>query len=80
MTKAMDIARYIANVIEVDEIKLQKLLFYTQAVCLVRFDKPAFTESIEAWDYGPVVPAVYHKLKRREGAIKLPAVDYSGID
>jgi uncharacterized phage-associated protein len=68
---AWDLARYISNLIEVDSLKMQKLLFYTQVVCLVKYNRPAFPDKIEAWEYGPVVPSVYKKLKVHEMPIKI---------
>ena len=44
-------------------LKLQKLLYYSQAWYLVFRDRPLFWESIEAWVHGPVVPDVYRKFK-----------------
>lgn len=44
-------------------LKLQKLLYYMQGFHLAVFDTPLFDEDIEAWQYGPVVPLVYHKYK-----------------
>jgi uncharacterized phage-associated protein len=40
-------------------MKLQKLLYYTQAWSLVWDDEPLFQEEIEAWANGPVVPTIY---------------------
>jgi uncharacterized phage-associated protein len=61
----------------VDNLKLQKLLYYSQAVNLVLRDKaPLFSEPIEAWDYGPVVPPVYRKYKEY-GLDILPPLDES---
>ena len=51
------IPEYITN------LKLQKLLYFVQALCLMIFDKPAFPEKILAWEYGPVVKEVYRKYK-----------------
>jgi uncharacterized phage-associated protein len=47
----------------ISNLKLQKLLYYMQGFHLVIFDTPLFEEEIEAWQYGPVVPEVYHKYK-----------------
>jgi uncharacterized phage-associated protein len=44
-------------------MKLQKLIFYSQAWSLVWDDKPLFDEEIEAWANGPVVRALYDKHK-----------------
>lgn len=41
-------------------LKLQKLLYYSQAMHLVITDEaPLFNSRIEAWEKGPVVPEVY---------------------
>jgi len=40
-------------------MKLQKLVYYSQAWHLVWEDEPLFPEAIEAWANGPVVPALY---------------------
>lgn len=44
----------------ISNLQLQKILYYIQREFLHRFDRPAFTESIEAWPFGPVVPDVYY--------------------
>jgi len=48
----------------ISNLKLQKLLYYAQAWYLVNFDAPLFGDSIEAWDFGPVIPDLYRKYKR----------------
>lgn len=53
---------------------LNKLLFFAQGQYLARYGKPLFQDTIEAWDYGPVVPAVYRKYKVC-GRNPIPAVD-----
>lgn len=74
-TDAMSVAKWFvdrANKEFVDEngvaeglsnLKLQKLLYFAQAVSLTLKDKPLFNDKIEAWKFGPVVPSVYHALK-----------------
>jgi len=85
MASAFDVARYIIKSLPTDNLKLQKLLYYCQAVHLVLYDKnPLFHEEIEAWDYGPVVPAVY-KEYRNHGFETIPSPDKpldesSGLD
>jgi uncharacterized phage-associated protein len=64
MAAAGEVAKYIIKSLSVDNLKLQKLLYYSQAVHLVLNDGlPLFPEPIEAWDYGPVVPPVYREYK-----------------
>ena len=67
MHSALDVARYIINYsnkkdYHISNLKLQKLLYFTQAYYLAFTDshKPCFPERIEAWNFGPVVPEVYH--------------------
>lgn len=45
-------------------LKLQKILYYVQANHLAQSNGiPLFTDPIEMWQYGPVVPSVYHEFK-----------------
>jgi Uncharacterized phage-associated protein len=45
----------------VSNLKLQKLLYFVQAEFLVATGHPCFSEVIEAWDFGPVVPAAFYE-------------------
>ena len=58
-TSAVDVA---AAVIErrpgLDQMQPHKLLYFVQAASLAWFEEPAFSERIEAWQYGPVVRRV----------------------
>ena len=48
---------------------LNKLLYFAQGHCLAEYNRSLFDEQIEAWNYGPVVPVIYHKYKvYRKGA------------
>lgn len=46
-------------------MKLQKLVYYSQALCLVRTGSPLFEDAIEAWANGPVVPKLFHMHRGR---------------
>jgi uncharacterized phage-associated protein len=60
MAKVHDVAAYIiAKVRNLDAMKLQKLLYYSQAWSLVWDGKPLFPSKIEAWANGPVVREVF---------------------
>lgn len=48
----------------ITNLKIQKLLYYTQAWHLVNFETPIFKDQIRAWVFGPVIPSVYHELKK----------------
>lgn len=45
-------------------LKLQKLLYFAQAYYLAKLGRPLFSDKIEAWEYGPVVPDVYQEFKK----------------
>lgn len=60
---ASDVAKYIIGLMPVDNLKLQKLLYYSQAVHLVRMEALLFSDEIQAWRYGPVIPNVYRIYK-----------------
>lgn len=59
-----DVAAYILKKQgEMSAMKLQKLVYYSQAWSLVWDEKPLFKAKIEAWANGPVVRALYDKHK-----------------
>jgi len=49
----------------ITNLKLQKILYFAQAYYLSKIGKPLFSDKIEAWDYGPVIPDVYHSFKSK---------------
>jgi len=60
MVSVFDVAKYILQQKgEMTAMKLQKLVYYSQAWSLVWDEKPLFPERIEAWANGPVVPDLY---------------------
>lgn len=67
MEKALDIARYIINhesakKRSITNLRLQKLLYFCQGSVIMNTEgKLCFEDDIEAWEYGPVVPAVYRE-------------------
>lgn len=50
-----------------NNLKLQKLLYFIQAYFLIAKKEPCFDAEIEAWDFGPVVPKAYREYKRFGG-------------
>ncbi len=48
----------------ITNLKLQKILYLAQAYYLAKYNKPIFSDEIEAWQYGPVIPSVYKKMKK----------------
>jgi uncharacterized phage-associated protein len=60
MATARDVAQYIVERLgTTSAIKLEKLVYYCQAWCLVWTGKPLFLDTIEAWANGPVIPNLY---------------------
>ena len=47
----------------ITQLKLNKLLYYAHGLYLAKTGKPLFGDAIEAWDYGPVIPAIYQKYR-----------------
>lgn len=65
MFKVMDLAWFILrrcsnNGTPISNLHLQKILFFLQRDSLQNSGSPLFSESIEAWQYGPVIPTVYN--------------------
>jgi uncharacterized phage-associated protein len=80
MANAQEVAKYIIKSIPVDNLKLQKLLYYSQGTHLVLNDgKPLFPENVEAWDYGPVVPEVYREYRSFGFDIITPSEEPSAL-
>ena len=61
---AIDVAAYILGKLgSMPTMKLQKLVYYSQAWSLVWDDEPLFRDRIEAWANGPVVCSLYKTLR-----------------
>ena len=59
-TTVHDVAAYILDKLgTISAMKLQKLVYYSQAWSLVWDERPMFDEAIQAWANGPVAPALY---------------------
>lgn len=61
----IDVASYIINYSNqinrpINNLKLQKLLYYVQAAVLVKANHMCFDSKIIAWKFGPAVPETYH--------------------
>ena len=69
LPSAVDVARYLVLLASTESdgpaqeadcltnLRLQKLLYYVQGWSLGERGRPMFREEIQAWRYGPVVPA-----------------------
>ena len=69
MVKAQDVANFFIRLANesgsfISNLKLQKLLYYSQAWYLAIHSKPLFDEDFEAWIHGPVIPALYTEFQK----------------
>ena len=82
---AIDVAKKIVSLSDPEKgdlmsnLKLQKLLYYSQGFHLAIHNKPLFHEDIYAWSYGPVVKEVYHYFKKY-GSGHIPVEDVDKVD
>lgn len=78
MATVLNVAAYILKRQgEMTTMKLQKLVYYSQAWSLVWDERPLFDNRIEAWANGPVVPDLYqiHRGRFRIGPGDIPGDD-----
>lgn len=65
MAGVFDVAAYILDKTgPITHMKLQKLVYYSQAWALVWDEEPLLSEPIEAWVNGPVVRKLYARLRQ----------------
>lgn len=75
MNSALFVANYIIEYcneqgFEINNLRLQKLLYFVNVRNIIENGVPLFSETMEKWKFGPVVPRVYHEYKRF-GAFKI---------
>jgi uncharacterized phage-associated protein len=61
----------------VGQVKLHKLLYKCQGHHLAWYDEPMFSDTISAWDMGPVVTSVWHADREQPpaGGVRWPAIE-----
>ena len=80
MIDVVKIASYICERYEkeygerIDEMKLHKLLYFTQRECIIQTGEPMFSEPFSAWKYGPVVVSI-RQLYRNDMLHDMPSED-----
>jgi len=73
MEKILNVAEYIFKEYQrvtgeyIDEMKLQKLLYFSQRESLAILNKPMFSEKFEGWKYGPVSREVRTYFTQEDG-------------
>jgi uncharacterized phage-associated protein len=65
VTTSLQVAKFIIQKAKspVSNLKIQKLLYYVQGWHLGIHGEPVFSQPIQAWIHGPVVPYVFAKFK-----------------
>ncbi|AIQ99034.1 DUF4065 domain-containing protein [Pluralibacter gergoviae] len=78
MASVIDVAKYILEKTgQITAMKLQKLVYYSQAWSLVWDEEEIFPDDFEAWANGPVNKRLYNK---HRGMFKVSASDFSDGD
>lgn len=78
MATIFDVAKYITESMgEISAMKLQKLMYYSQAWNLVWEEESLFTNDFQAWANGPVLPSLY---ARHRGQFKVDATLFADGD
>lgn len=58
------ISRYVGDKNRgIEPIKLQKLVYISYGWCWAALEKELFPDEIQAWKYGPVIPAIWNEFK-----------------
>ena len=76
MYAAQDIARFVIwyskkKDYSINNLKLQKIMYFLQADYIVNKNTLCFSDDIDAWDMGPVISGVYHKFAKY-GSAEIP--------
>lgn len=75
MTSILDVAQYLYGYYEertgdkIDELKLQKLLYFIQRESIALTSKPMFNECFEGWIHGPVSTEVRKRFDKAHGIV-----------
>lgn len=83
MYKAIEIAKYVVSKCCKDDcpisnLQLQKILYFIQMTNLQKYKCPLFSDLIEAWQFGPVIPEVYYHYCGY-GAMKITSIENSSF-
>ena len=81
MPSAHDVVKYILEKTgPISAMKLQKLVYYSQAWSLVWDERPMFSEKIQAWANGPVLPSLYEFHRGEFQVASWPRGDAANLD
>jgi uncharacterized phage-associated protein len=78
---ARDAARYLTKISgnQISNLQIQKMLYLADMNFVGQGQGRLISEDFEAWDYGPVLPSLYHSLKAF-GAKPVPDVFWGASD
>jgi uncharacterized phage-associated protein len=62
---ALQLSHYILSFVPSSQLKLQKLVYYSEGWHLAYFEHPLIAEDFEAWVHGPVVRSLWDHYKGR---------------
>jgi uncharacterized phage-associated protein len=62
---ALHLSHYILSFVPSSQLKLQKLVYYSEGWHLAYFEHPLIDEDFEAWVHGPVVRSLWDHYKGR---------------
>ena len=85
MFNAKSIANYFLELAaargeSISPMKLQKLVYYAHGWYAGYTERPLINEAVEAWQYGPVIPSLYHEFKHfGSGSITAKAMEYDAL-
>lgn len=83
MNKSLSVAQYLlsrrkgADDNSISPMQLLKLVYIAHGFMLGWRGMPLLDEPVEAWQYGPVVPSVYHAIKKYRSG---PVANVDGAD
>lgn len=79
--KAVDAANYLCEKSgwKLSNLQLQKILYIADMNFVGQTQSRLIDEDFEAWDYGPVIPSLYHKCKAF-GAKSIPQIFWDASD
>lgn len=72
--KSLSVAQYLLERCKahgdgsVTPMQLLKLVYIAHGYMLGKYGRPLLNEPVQAWQYGPVVPSVYHAVKDYQSA------------
>ncbi|MCY4491114.1 MAG: DUF4065 domain-containing protein [Thaumarchaeota archaeon] len=79
MISSLIIADYILGTSDkqLTHMQINRLAYISHGFTLALENEPLFSDGVQAWKYGPIIPSIYHVLKRYRDS-PVPALGYCG--